>query len=99
MCRDFLKKYNGEWITVTDNEIINASKFLAFNTGIFTEPAAAAAFAGMLKYKQENKITKKSKIVVLLTGSGLKDIKSLEKNLRIPEAIEPDIKNIEHRLH
>ena len=99
MAGDFFKKYKGEWITVTDGEIISASKSLASKTGLFAEPAAATAYAGMLKYKQENKIKKASRNVVLLTGSGLKDIKSLDKNLRIPVAIEPDIKNIGKFIH
>ncbi|MCB2218936.1 MAG: threonine synthase [Bacteroidetes bacterium] len=89
MARDFLKKYKGEWITVSDEEILKASKKLASTTGLFAEPAAVAAFAGLLKYKKSNKIPEGSKNVVLLTGSGLKDIKSLEKKLQIPEAIEP----------
>ncbi len=97
MARDFLKKYNGEWLTITDVEIIEASKSLATTTGLFAEPAAAASFAGMLRYKESGKISKGSKNVVLLTGSGLKDIKSLEQEINIPEAIESDIKNIEHR--
>lgn len=91
MARDFLKKYNGEWITVSDEEILEASKKLASTTGLFAEPAAVAAFAGMLKNKKSNKIPEGSKNVVLLTGSGLKDIKSLENSLKIPEAIEPKI--------
>ncbi len=95
MARDFLKKYNGEWIAISDNEIIQASKSLASTTGLFAEPAAAAAFAGMQKYISENKIPEASKNVVLLTGSGLKDIKSLEATLKIPEAIEPDLINLE----
>ena len=91
MAREFLKRYDGEWITVSDEEILESSKNLASSTGLFAEPAAVAAFAGMLKYKELNKIPKCSKNVVLLTGSGLKDIKSLEKLLKIPEAIEPGI--------
>ena len=51
----------------------------------------------MLKYKQESKIEKASKNVVLLTGSGLKDIKSLENKIKIPDPIEPDINKVEHR--
>ncbi|MCF8379567.1 MAG: threonine synthase [Bacteroidales bacterium] len=89
MARDFLKKYKGEWVTVSDEEILEASKKLASTTGLFAEPAAVATFAGMLKYKKSNKIPEGSKNLVLLTGSGLKDIKSLEKLLKIPEAIEP----------
>lgn len=99
MTQDFLKKYNGEWITISDNEIIQASKSLASTTGLFAEPAAAAAFAGMWKYNSENKIPEASKNVVLLTGSGLKDIKSLEATLKIPKAIEPDLINLEKLIN
>lgn len=95
MTKDYLKRYKGEWISVADDEILNASKILASTTGLFAEPAAAAAFAGMFKYKEKNKIEEGSKNVVLLTGSGLKDIKSLENEIKILDAIEPDIKNIE----
>jgi threonine synthase len=51
----------------------------------------------MLIHKESGKISEGSKNVVLLTGSGLKDIKSLEQEIKIPEAIEPDINNTEHR--
>jgi threonine synthase len=98
MARDYLLKYNGEWLTVSDKEIVMASKILAKNTGLFAEPAAATAFAGMMNYKSNNKIQRESKNVVLLTGSGLKDIASLQIELKIPAAIEPEIKNIEHEL-
>jgi threonine synthase len=99
MAQNFLKKHKGEWITVSDEEIIHASKTLAATTGLFAEPAAAAAFAGMQKYNTENKIPEASKNVVLLTGSGLKDIKSLEATSKIPEAIEPDLKNLEKLIN
>ena len=39
---DYLKKYKGELVTVTDEEILEASVRLSGKTGIFTEPAAAA---------------------------------------------------------
>ena len=37
----------------TDEEILQASVELSAVHGIFSEPAAAAAFAGMLKYRDE----------------------------------------------
>lgn len=91
MARDFIKKYNGEWISVSDKEIIIAAKHLAKNNGIFSEPAAAAAFAGMLNFSSEQKISGQSKNVVLLTGSGLKDISAFQNTLKIPEPIIPEI--------
>nr|MBC8415572.1 pyridoxal-phosphate dependent enzyme [Candidatus Cloacimonadota bacterium] len=83
-----IEEYKGEWISVTDEEIITASKILSENTGIFAEPAAAASFAGMLKYHKQDKIDENSKNVILLTGSGLKDLKAVQKVIKIPKAIK-----------
>jgi threonine synthase len=90
MTQQFIQKYKGEVLTVSDEEIIKASKILSKNTGLFAEPAAAAAFAGLLFYKEKNKLAEKSNNVVLLTGSGLKDLKTVNENLEIPDAIRPD---------
>ena len=77
MAKKFIKQYKGEYIEVSDNEIISASKRLSKNTGIFSEPAAATAFAGFLQFKNQNKLEKNSKNVVLLTGNGLKDLEAV----------------------
>ncbi len=50
------------------------------NTGLFAEPAAATAFAGLLSFQRNGKIAGNSDNVVLLTGSGLKDLKSVRQN-------------------
>ena len=88
MTKKYIEQYEGEWISVSDIEIISASKILSENTGIFAEPAAAASFAGMLKYSEQDKIDENSKNVVLLTGSGLKDLKAVQKVIEIPKAIK-----------
>lgn len=79
MTKKFIQKYNADYTTVTDDKILEASRQLSKNTGIFSEPAAATAFAGFLKFWKENKISENSKVVVLLTGSGLKDLKSVNQ--------------------
>jgi len=89
MARKFLKKYQGEAIEVSDAEILNASKTLSSNTGVFAEPAAATAFAGMLKQMNENKISLHEQVCVLLTGSGLKDVNAVQTVINIPEAVNP----------
>ena len=94
MTRDYINKYSGEYLTVSDDEILEASKILSRNTGLFSEPAASAAFAGVMSYKKMNKLPDGSKNVVLLTGSGLKDLNSVKKILNIPDSIEPDIRNL-----
>lgn len=98
LAKQYLKNYKGEMVKVSDDEILNASAILSKNTGIFSEPAASAAFAGMLAYKKVGKIEDKSRNVVLLTGSGLKDLKSVGKILNIPDAITPDIENLKSLL-
>ena len=94
MAKDYIHKYEGEYMTVSDAEILGASSVLSKNTGLFAEPAAAAAFAGMLKYRDSEKLLPDSKNIVLLTGSGLKDLKAVKNLLNIPDAIEAELKNL-----
>ncbi len=94
MAKQFIEKYKGEYLTVSDEEIIKASAKLSRNTGIFAEPAAATAFAGILSYFEKGKIKENSNNVVLLTGSGLKDLKSVQPVISIHDAVEPDVENI-----
>lgn len=98
MAQQFIQKYGGESITVSDEEILEASAILSMNTGLFAEPAAAAAFAGLLSYQKNGKIPDESNNVVLLTGSGLKDLKSVNGILKIPESIHPSIENLKSLL-
>jgi threonine synthase len=77
-----LKTYGGHCITLNDEEILSAQKELSSSCGLFSEPAAAAAYAGFLK--QKNKLDPNSTCVVLLTGNGLKDITSASKNIVTP---------------
>ena len=87
MAKKFLTKYEGKTIKISDTEILLASKMLSVNTGLFSEPAAATAYAGMYKMAILGKIRKKTKNVVLLTGSGLKDLNSVQTIIEIPESI------------
>ena len=98
MTQKYIQEYDGRVQDVSDDEILNASKILAQNTGLFAEPAAATAFAGFLAYDQEGKIAKNSNNVVLLTGSGLKDLNAFQPVLNIPDAINPDLNQLKKAL-
>ncbi len=95
MTAAFMKEYHGEAIAVSDKEILNASLRLSRYSGIFPEPAAAAAYAGMLKYHEQGMIPAGSTNVVLLTGSGLKDLAAVQKSIHIPDPVSPDIQSAE----
>jgi len=73
-------KSNGFFMTVSDEEILEAMKELASSEGIFSEPAAAASFAGLVKAVDEGLIDCEEKTVVIVTGNGLKDQVNALKN-------------------
>ncbi len=98
MAKQFISKYKGEIIAVSDEEIIRASAVLSRNTGIFAEPAAATAFAGMLAFKNKGLISANTNCTVLLTGSGLKDLKAVSSLIQIPNPIKPNIEELKKQI-
>jgi threonine synthase len=69
-----IRASNGFGTTVSDEEILFAEKELARLTGVFAEPSGAASYAGLLRLLAEGKISRDEKVVLLVTGSGLKSI-------------------------
>jgi len=74
-----LRESSGDCVIVSDQNILTAQQRLAKEKGIFCEPSAAAAFAGFLKYNFEYPLGSTDKVVILITGSGMKDLESAEK--------------------
>jgi threonine synthase len=64
----------GAYICLSDDEILAAIPELARSTGVFAEPAGAAAYAGLVKAVDKRLVSGDEKIVVLNTGNGLKDV-------------------------
>lgn len=69
-----IRASGGTGITVSDEEILVAEKELARFTGVFAEPSGAASYAGLLRLLAEGKIAHDERVVLLVTGSGLKSI-------------------------
>ncbi len=69
-----LKKHGGSAVIVTDEEILEAQVLASSRAGLFAEPSSACALAGFIKARPS--LGKGETAVVMLTGSGLKDIKS-----------------------
>jgi threonine synthase len=68
---------------------------LARSTGVFVEPAAAAAFAGLVKQCETGAAKPDERVLVMLTGSGLKDIESTRKAAGEPLRIKPDLDELD----
>ncbi len=64
---------NGYCETVSDEEILDAQKYLARTEGIGVEPASAASIAGLRKLVDEGVVDKGEKVVCVVTGHVLKD--------------------------
>lgn len=68
-----LSESGGAIDSVSDQEILSAQKWLAQNEGIFVEPASAASVAGLFKLIDAGQSLNGSRIVLTVTGHGLKD--------------------------
>lgn len=60
--------------SVSDEEILSAYRLVAGKEGIFVEPSSAAGIAGLIKKQSEGKLPTGKKIVITVTGNGLKDV-------------------------
>ena len=86
-----IRETSGEALLVSDDEILDAMRVLARETAVFAEPAASAAFAGLIKAAQANRIGHDERVVVVITGSGLKDVSSAIKAAGQAHVIEPEL--------
>jgi len=75
----------------TDGEIIEGIKLLARTEGIFTEPAGGTTIAGLKILIEGGHVQNDERVVVYVTGNGLKAQETLMESLHVPTAIRPSI--------
>jgi threonine synthase len=78
--------------SVTDEEILSAYRLVAAREGIFVEPSSAAGIAGLIKKQGEGKLPKNKKIVITVTGNGLKDVGHILDHAEAPIVVPVDVK-------
>ena len=83
---------NGLIDMVSDEEILNAYRLVAAKEGIFVEPSSAAGIAGLIKYKSAKKLPKNKRIVITVTGNGLKDVQWVLDGAPTPTVVPVDVK-------
>lgn len=83
---------------VTDESVWDVQRRLAREEGILCEPAGAVALAGALKAVESGLIDKNTAIVCLITGSGFKDEKSLDRMIEACDATCVSMDQIEQHL-
>jgi threonine synthase len=88
---DAMSSSGGSVRAVTDEQILDAYRFLAAHEGVFCEPASAAGVAGLLKYGADGA----ARVVCVLTGHGLKDPQTALSQAGAVVPCEPDIGRVE----
>ena len=83
----------GSYILVSDAEILAAIAALG-KAGIFAEPAGATSYAGLVKTVQDGWIGVDDPVLVLNTGSGLKDVKAALQAVKEAPIIEPKLEAV-----
>jgi threonine synthase len=93
-----IRESGGRGVKVSDEEMIAAIPKLAGETGVFAEPAAAAAYAGFVRLCESGAIKSDERILLMLTGNGLKDIDSARRATPEPLRMPPDLDELTRRL-
>lgn len=87
----------GECVLVSDEAILKAIAELG-KAGIFAEPAGATAYAGLLKCIEQGSITSEDTVIVMNTGSGLKDTRAAMMAVTEAPVIEPTMAALKQYL-
>jgi threonine synthase len=93
-----VRETGGAFVRVTDEEILAAIPVLARGVGVFAEPAAAAAYAGLVRAVEGRVVGSQDRVVILSTGNGLKDIQSAMRTVARPCTIAPDLEEVRRAL-
>ena len=88
----------GAFVTVSDAEIRSAIPRLAQLSGVFAEPAAAAALAGLARAVADGLIEREESVCLLSTGNGLKDVARAREAVGAGKRVAADISAVRRAL-
>ncbi len=95
------RESGGAYVTVSDEQILAAMAELG-SAGIFAEPAGAAAYAGLTAAKAEQWLEAEAPILVINTGTGLKDTRAAMQaaamSAESAPVIEPTLEALKKQL-
>jgi threonine synthase len=91
---DAMTSSGGNVAAVTDEQILDAWRFLAAREGVFCEPASAASVAGLLAHGAGEA----ERVVCVLTGHGLKDPRTALDHAGAVVPCEPELAAVERAV-
>jgi len=97
-CLAEIRASGGGGVTVSDEAMLAAISRLATTTGVFAEPAGAAALAGLEAALEDGLVNRDERIVLMITGNGLKDVDAAAKALPELEPVEASLEAVAERI-
>ena len=89
-----VRESGGAFLPVEDEAILQAILPLARLGGVFAEPAGATALAGLQHAQRHRLLDPAETVVVISTGSGLKDVPSAMRIAGEPTVISPNLEAV-----
>jgi len=85
-----LRRQDGAMVAVSDPAILQAMTQMAQGSGVFGEPAAAAAWAGAVAARASGLIRREDRLAIISSGNGLKDPETALKAVTGPTDVAAD---------
>ena len=95
---DAVRESGGTMLNVSDGEIQDAMRRTGRLAGVFAEPAAAAAVAGLARAVREGVVPRSAGALAVVTGNGLKDSRSALAAAPRPTDVAPDLDAVARAL-
>ncbi|MGI6078795.1 MAG: threonine synthase, partial [Fastidiosipilaceae bacterium] len=86
-----VRESGGTMVTVSDEDILSAMRLLGRTSGIFGEPAGVTGLAGLKTLVQRGTVKSDERVVAIVTGNGLKDVKNAIAAAGEPIKVEPSM--------
>jgi len=93
-----VRETNGVFVAIPDDQIIASIPRFAQLSGVFAEPSAAIVYAGAQKAVQSGWIQSDDRVVLLSTGSGLKDVKRAQQSVSGGMRVQPTMEAVRRAL-
>jgi threonine synthase len=93
-----VRECRGSFVAVPDDAILEAQRETGRRAGLFGEPAAAAALAGLRQAVEDGIVGPRESALAVLTGSGLKDVRAALRAAGKPVELPPDDAVLDHHL-
>src|SRR5690606_38633905 len=88
----------GYFGAISDAKILEAHRILSSEVGIFVEPASAASVAGLLERAEAGVLPRGARVVLTVTGHGLKDpnwaLKAADGTDVAPTSVDVDVAEV-----